>query len=443
MQHAQRERQTPQSASGLTRRHFLKCSVVLGAALSIPGGLASPGKSAAAPLSSLTSAKDRRNLERLNAFAAEMNRNKPHFIGYPANQDLELQGFYEWYRQSGLYETAMNNVGDPYRSSGMLLNAHAFEREVVDYFAPRFGFDGGHWGFVTASGTDGNSHGMYFGKKYLQSKSDKPPIVYVSEEAHYSIKKLADVQGMELRLIKADTMGRIDVRDFEARLDPARPALVVVALGTTFKGAIDDQVAMNGVLDRVKPPAVYRHQDAALFGSILGFMPAPASDLVNSGKMRFDSIAISGHKFWGMDEPCGVFVTTKEVRGSLNPFKVEYLRDAVPTISCSRNSIAPLKLWWKIAFSAPDVFERQAAQLIFNANYLHEALSRIGVRSWLNEYSNTVFFERPSEAVMDYYGLAPDVHPELGPLAHVIVMQHVGRKTIDVFVEAMRKDFKR
>ncbi|SDL74697.1 hypothetical protein SAMN05660860_01178 [Geoalkalibacter ferrihydriticus] len=35
---------------------------------------------------------------------------------------------------------------------------------------------------------------MYFGKKVLQAQSDLPPIAYVSEEAHYSIKKLADVQ---------------------------------------------------------------------------------------------------------------------------------------------------------------------------------------------------------------------------------------------------------
>ncbi|MBM4314399.1 MAG: aminotransferase class V-fold PLP-dependent enzyme [Deltaproteobacteria bacterium] len=379
-----------------------------------------------------------KQMARLNAFAAQMLQERPHFIGYPVNQDTE-----QWYLQSGLYEAAMNNVGDPYKTSGLLLNTHVFEREVIDHFAPRFGFKKDYWGFVTASGTDGNNHGMYFGKKVLQSKSKLPPIVYVSEEAHYSIKKLADVQGLELRMIKADAMGRMDLADFEARLDPKRPALVIIAMGTTFKGGIDNQLGINAILERVRPPAVYRHQDAALFGSILAFLPPPASDLVNSAKMKFDSIAISGHKFWGLDEPAGVFISTQNVRDNINPFQVEYLKDAVPTITCSRSALSPLKLWWKITFSEPEVFEKQAVRLIANAQYLHAELRKLGIRSWLNEHSNTVFFQRPSPAIMDYYGLAPDVHPEQGELAHVLIMQHVGKDLLDKFIADLRKDFRK
>lgn len=395
-------------------------------------------------LSSLALAQDtdhQKAMDRLNAYAAYMLSERPHFIGYPVNQDTELHGFYKWYQESGLSEAAMNNVGDPYKTSGLLLNSHAFEQEVVDYFAPRFGFDDGHWGFVTASGTDGNNHGMYFGKKVLQAQSDLPPIAYVSEEAHYSIKKLADVQGLELRLIKADAMGRMELADFEAQLDPIRPALVVIAMGTTFKGGIDNQMGINTILEKVGPPAVYRHQDAALFGSILGFLPPPASDLVNSGKMGFDSIAISGHKFWGLDEPAGLFISSQYVRDNINPFKVEYLKDAVPTITCSRSAISPLKLWWKITFSEPNVFENQASQLIANAEYLHGELKKFGIKSWINEYSNTVFFQRPSQGIMDYYGLAPDVHPEQGELAHVLIMQHVSKELLDKFIADVKKDF--
>ncbi len=385
-------------------------------------------------------AERQKNLDRLNAFAAHMLEERPHFIGYPINQNTELLGFYKWYKESGLYDAAMNNVGDPYKTSGLLLNSHGFEQEVVDYFAPRFGFDKGHWGFVTASGTDGNNHGMYFGKKVLQAQSALPPIAYVSEEAHYSIKKLADVQGLELRLVKADALGRMDLADFEAQLDPARPALVVIAMGTTFKGGIDNQMGINAILEKVAPPAVYRHQDAALFGSILGFLPPPASDLVNSAKMGFDSIAISGHKFWGLDEPAGLFICTPYVRDNIDPFKVEYLKDAVPTITCSRSAISSLKLWWKITFSEPDVFEKQAAQLVANAEYLHGELQKLGIPSWLNEYSNTVFFRRPGRAIMDYYGLAPDVHPDQGELAHVLIMQHVRRELLDEFIAALKAE---
>jgi histidine decarboxylase len=382
-------------------------------------------------------------IKRLNAFAAEMLKEKPFFLGYPVNQDTNLQGFYKWYFESGLYEAAMNNVGDPRKADIIRLSTHAFENEVIDYFAPRFGFDRDYWGFVTYSGTDGNNHGMYFGKKVLSAKSNLPLVAYVSDEAHYSIKKLADVQGLELRLIKTHPMGQMDLADFEAKLDPKRPALVVIAIGTTFKGAIDDQLAIDKILAKVHPPAVYRHLDAALFGSILSFVDGPAHDIVNMKKMKFDSIAVSGHKFWGLDEPMGIFVTTMNVRNSINPFRVEYLKDAVPTITCSRSAIAPLKLWWKITFTPAKSFEEQAGNLIANARYLNGELKKRGIKSWLNENSNTVFFQRPSQKIMDKYGLAPEKSPQFGELAHVIVMQHVHRPLIDQFVAEMDADINR
>ena len=115
-------------------------------------------------------------------------------------------------------------------------------------------------------------HGVYFGRKALAQRSDIPPVLYVSEEAHYSVKKLGDIQNIETRTIKAREMGQMDVADFERKLDSARPALVAIAIGGTFKGAIDDQAAIDEVLRRVNPPAVYRHLDVALFGGYLPFL---------------------------------------------------------------------------------------------------------------------------------------------------------------------------
>lgn len=92
---------------------------------------------------------------------------------------------------------------------------------------------------------------------------------YVSEESHYSNLRLADLQKLEVRLIKCDEWGDMIPEDFEAQLDPERPALVVYSMGTTFKGGIDNQATLNKVLEKVKPVAVYRHIDAALFGGKL------------------------------------------------------------------------------------------------------------------------------------------------------------------------------
>jgi histidine decarboxylase len=291
---------------------------------------------------------------------------------------------------------------------------------------------------VTHSGTDGNMHAMYFGVKYLQAKTKQLPIVYVSQEAHYSIKKLTDLQNLELRIIPTLPMGQMDVAALEKAIYPARPALVVAAIGTTFKGAVDDQQAIAAALRRAKPPAVYTMLDAALFGGYLPF--SPFRDLINRQKLPFDAIAVSGHKFFGFDEPLGLFITTKEVFDSQNPFQVPYLSDAVPTITCSRSALGALKFWWQMTRNGEKEYARQAEQILKAAQYQKQRLDEMNYPAWLNPMSNTVFFKRPAAWIMKKWDLAPDHDPRLGgDLAHEILMQHETRETIEAFIDDLKK----
>ena len=379
-------------------------------------------------------------LERLNDFARQMHTIRDAALGYPINQNTDLKEFYEWYIQAKLYNVSMNNVGDLRQEAIITLNTHQFENEVINFFAPLYGFAPEEaWGIVTHSGTDGNMHGMYLGVKQLLGATKTLPICYVSEEAHYSIKKVADLQNLELRLIKTDAKGKMIISEFEKALDPSKPVLLVLAMGTTFKGAIDDQAAIDAVLVKKKPVAVFRHLDAALFGGYLPF--TEYKDLVNRKVVHFDSIAVSGHKFFGFDEPMGIFITTQKTLNQINPFKVAYLNQAVPTITCSRNALATLKFWWKIQKTGLNGFAQQAREMLANADYLEQQLDKIGYTAWQDDYSNTVYFRRPSEKIMKKYVLAPDHDDRLGgDLAHIIVMQHLTRQTIDQFIADIKAD---
>ena len=234
------------------------------------------------------------------------------FFGYPVNEQSALSDFYKWYTASGMDVVNINNAGDPMTDNPSDWSSQHFEREVIEYFAPLYGFKKDKvWGIVTHSGTDGNNHGIYFGAKYLYNKTGKMPIVYVSDEAHYSNYRICDLQNLDVRLIKSDDMGRMIPEELEKALDHSRPVLMVYAMGSTFKGAIDDQEALNAVLDKYPNLQVYRHVDAALFGGYLPF--TVHKDMVNSKKLRFDAIAVSGHKFFGIDSPCGLFLCTREI----------------------------------------------------------------------------------------------------------------------------------
>ena len=360
-------------------------------------------------------------------------------MGYPINQTSNIQQFYEWYTQTGLCDFITDNAGDPFDEKNYFcLSSLGLEKKIIEMFAPYYGISQEKiWGFVTNSSTDSNNHGMYFGCRKLLSETGMLPIVYVSNEAHYSNRRLADLQNLECRLIEHDKYGRMDVEDLRKKLDPSKPALIVIAIGTTFMGGIDDIPAINKVLDEVKPIAVYKHVDAALFGGYLPF--TEHKDLVDMEKMKYDSIAVSGHKFFGIDEPCGLFLTRKDVYAAQTSFKVDYLNSNMAMISCSRSAIHPLKFYWVLTRVGEENLKKQAKQCLDNTEYLQSKFDEMNYPAWHNKYSNTVFFKRPAEWVVKKYALAGGNIPEYGGLLnHIVVMQNISKSHIDRFIADLK-----
>ena len=357
------------------------------------------------------------------------------FFSYPVNQQSEMRDFYEWYLGAGMEVINLNNAGDPMTDKPWRMSSHAFERDVIEYFAPLYGFTRDNvWGIVTHSGTDGNNHGIYFGANYLKNKTGMAPVLYVSDEAHYSNMRLAHLQNLEMRLIKSDAMGRMIPQELEKALDTSRPVLIIYAMGSTFKGAIDDMPTLNAVLDRhPEIPAIYRHVDAALFGGYLPFTEHRM--MVSHEAMRFESIAISGHKFFGIDSPSGLFLCTRDVYENQADFNVTYLNSNMRMISCSRDAVQPLKFWWIIQKVGTEGWTEQAANIMRCTAYLKQQLDSIGWPAWVNRYSNTVFFRRPSDDIIAKYTLALGHDDKFGGnLAHVVVMQHVTKEKINGFI---------
>ncbi len=374
--------------------------------------------------------------EKLDQWASDcIGRNKLS-LGYPGNNDIKLQAFYKWYADNNLGSMIINNAGDPFSTGDHTLSSLDFEREVIEYFGPKYGFDKDNlWGLVTMSGTDGNNHGIYFGVNYLKKLTGKMPIVYVSDEAHYSNYRLCDLQHLDVKLVKSDEMGRMIPDSLEKALDPTRSCLIIYAMGSTLKGAIDDQKALNRVLARHSGMAVYRHVDAALFG---GYLPFTAhKDMVSRKTSEFESISISGHKFFGIDSPCGLFITSRHIYDNQATFDVPYLNANMRMINCSRSGVEPIKFWWLIQTIGDEGWKQQAEQIMSNTQYLKSRLESIHWPYWQNEYSNTVLFKRPSDQIVSKYNLA--CGEAFGQkVSHIVVMQHVTREAIDMFIADLK-----
>ena len=364
----------------------------------------------------------------------KLYNNVDHSIGYPVCQYPNMSGFGEWYTKTGLCDIALNNFGNPYDGEQYSLSSTNIEKKVIETLAPYYGISEDiEWGFVTNSGTDGNMHGIYYGAKKLQKETGMLPIVYISKEAHYSSFRLCDVQNLEARLIDFDSNGSMDLDCLKRSIDPSRPALIIIAIGSTFMGAIDNQEGIQKVLDEVKPIGVYRHLDAALFGGYLPF--SKHKDIVSMEKQRYDSIAISGHKFFGIDEPCGLFLTRNDVIEAQTAYKVEYIHNDMPLVNCSRSGLAPLKFYWILKQIGIDGLTKEANTIFENTDYLQKKFDEINYPAWHMNYSNTIFFKRPADWIIKKYTLSNGFLPKYGgELSHIVVMQHVNQSIIDEFI---------
>ena len=115
---------------------------------------------------------DKKAFAELQEAAENIASRKFNQMGYPFDQDTGFSEFYRWLADTGLCDITLINVGDPYKKNWDMLNTDKFERFCIDFMADACGFEGNHWGVLSNGGTDGNMHGIYFGRKEISAASD-------------------------------------------------------------------------------------------------------------------------------------------------------------------------------------------------------------------------------------------------------------------------------
>ena len=338
-------------------------------------------------------------------------------VGYPGNQNFDYSPLIPFLSH------CLNNVGDPFHQTNYRGNTHQFEREVILHFAQLMGLDPEDaWGYVTSGGTEGNMYGLY-----LARELHPDGMLYFSEEAHYSILKIARVLNMPHTTVKRQPDGEIDyggLRDM-LTVHRDRPAIILATIGTTMRGAVDDIPAIREVIDELGIAEHYIHADAALSGMILPHVADPQPFGFDAG---IDSISISGHKLIGAPLPCGIVLTRKHLVETLGR-AIELVDVNDTTLSGSRNGLTPLMLWYAINRHGEDGWRETVGGMLDTAEYAVQRFNEHGISAWRHRNSPTVVFDRPSPEVFDRWQIAPE-----GEVAHIITMPHVDRDMIDRLV---------
>lgn len=349
-------------------------------------------------------------------FYWRLQSHAPYMVGFPGNLNNDFSEFNKF------FSFIINNVGDPSCvDTAYKMHSKKYELKIIDFFKNLYGLNGSSWGYLTNGGTESNLMGL------LMGRSKYPHATIYSTSGHYSIKKNSVILNVPYTEIKAQSNGEIDYEDLRCYLSKdANCPIINLTIGTTFDGATDSVDKTLKVLEETGHQDFYLHCDAALFGGFLPFLDIEHE--IDFAK-KIDSLSVSTHKFFGVPFPSGIFLSKTKPHASFVDC-VEYIDSDDTTISGSRNGQLAIMLWGLIEHRGIETFRKEATLCIENAKYLKAKLLEIDFNPQLNENSNIVTFDIPSDKVVNKWQLATK-----GNRTHVVVMQHVSKEAIDSLIQ--------
>jgi glutamate/tyrosine decarboxylase-like PLP-dependent enzyme len=137
-------------------------------------------------------------------------------------------------------------------------------------------------------------------------------IVYISDQAHYSVKKAAHLLGYgenQVRIISSDSKFKMKVAHLDELIQKDlslgfTPTLVVSTLGTTVFGAVDPILEAQEVC---KKHNLWHHVDGA-WGGPLVF----SSEEIQKALNKVDSVTFDFHKLLGGTLTKAIFITNRQ-----------------------------------------------------------------------------------------------------------------------------------
>ncbi|WP_157380407.1 histidine decarboxylase [Burkholderia ubonensis] len=324
----------------------------------------------------------------LNNLFVSIRRANSNCLGYPFARGFE-------YDQLGKFtQLPAINMGDPFECGNYRVNSKIFERDVVDFFASLFNAEAGsYWGYVTCGGAEGNLSGLYLAREMFPTA-----VTYFTRETRGNIRNATRLLGLRHVEIRAMKHGEMDYDDLklQAMARKRHDAIVVANIGTAMKEARDDIVKIRSTLEESGIRNIYIHCDASLSGPYATFIkPRPNFDFSHGA----DSIAISGHEFFGSPVPSGVLLTRKSHVEHLTVDGANPQGRASAIIVDSRSAYAILVLWYAIRSLGKDGIRKRMEVCGDIASQATHLMNTLGIPAWKNPGAITVVFPAVSASL--------------------------------------------
>ena len=197
-----------------------------------------------------------------------------------------------------IVKTVNRFVGLRFMAPGLV----RIEWSVIRWLCQVVGFPRESGGILTSGGSLASFIAVYTARRNRLPADFLNRIIYVSDQAHVSVRKAAQLAGFppaNVRTVASDAWFRLDLSALGAAVleDKARglhPFMIVASAGTTNTGAIDD---LTAIADFAAHHGLWLHIDAA-YGGFFALTPEGRGLLCSLE--RADSITLDPHKGLGL-----------------------------------------------------------------------------------------------------------------------------------------------
>lgn len=368
----------------------------------------------------------------LTAKITQAKAGAPRMLGYPVSTNLEnnrAANFpellaYHW--QQGP-DPFLPLLFVPYAAE-----AREIERQVVKIMLDIYQGKHNCWGYVASGGNESNRLALLTARKKFPTG-----IVYFSAAAHYGIANLVD----ELRMphqppIPTNANGSIKISDLIASIDKTKPAILVLTLGTTMSGAIDDIQSIIDELDARGITERFIHCDAALHGNYLPFMPETSA--INFANFPIHSLAISPYKAWGSPVPNSVLLINEPLFLERDAEYVLAKANSARYIpASSRSSLAAIcAMDGLVRAGGIEGMRQETKRRIELTQYTISKLQHSGFNAYANPNSTIIVIENfPMDPkLIVYWQLKLENNT-----ASIVVSGHFTKELIDNFIAELSK----
>lgn len=301
---------------------------------------------------------------------ASLSQPRPRYLAYVGSSGLEI----------GVLGDALAAAHD-LNAAVATGGADLFERQALRWLAELIGFGAPFDGLFTAGGTISNLTALTAAREralpgFRWSGGDGRPLaLYCSADAHYSVRRAAEVLaigGRNVRALPLDGRRRLSAGALRRALEEdlragVVPIAVVATAGTTLTGAVDP---LDELAEICAEHGVWLHVDGA-YG-----LPAAATASAGAlfaGLDRVDSATVDAHKWLAVPKACSVLLVrdggalerTFGHHESYIPHGAELTHPVDRTLEYSR-PLRALKLWLAFrvhgAAAFRETIERNLAQ---------------------------------------------------------------------------------